>query len=365
MVRAVHEKNASAPSSRPAAAGVLYALFAYASWGLLPVYWKQRTRVPVLEILAHRVVWFVVFTALLLTASGGWGEVRATLSSRRNLVTLLTTSLLIGTNWFLFIWAVTYGEVLASSLGYFLNPLVNVALAVVFLRERLRPWQVASIALAGLGVVPLAVSAGGLPWISLVLALRFGLYGLLRKVAPMAPLVSLAIETALLCPVAAFYLAWLEARGRSAFSSRDLETAWLLILAGVVTALPLLWFASAAKRLRLSTLGLFQYLAPSGHFLLAVLAYGESFAPAHGVASVASGSLSPSTPRTRCGPSVHGGRVIPRPASHPWPHAPGGSAPANGIVGFLCGGRTAWMARRESLHEELRGPPIRPAPGCA
>jgi len=284
MVRAVKEQNASAPSPRPATVGVLYALLAYGSWGLLPVYWKQLTRVPVLEILAHRIVWSVVFTALLLTASRGWGEVRATLSSRRNLVTLLATSLLIGTNWFLFIWAVTHGEVLASSLGYFLNPIVNVALAVVFLRERLRPWQLSSIALAGLGIVPMAASAGGLPWISLVLAVTFGLYGLLRKVAPMAPLVSLSIETALLCPVAACYLAWLEARGRSGFAIRDPETAWLLILAGVVTALPLLWFASAAKRLRLSTLGLFQYLAPSGHFLLAVLAYGEPFTPAHGLA---------------------------------------------------------------------------------
>ncbi|HME72053.1 MAG TPA: hypothetical protein VKM54_19610 [Myxococcota bacterium] len=126
----------------------------------------------------------------------------------------------------------------------------------------------------------MAASAGGLPWISLELALTFGLYGLLRKVAPMAPLVSLSIETALLCPVAAFYLAWLEARGGSAFSSSDPRTAWLLILAGVVTALPL----HAAERLRLSTLGLFQYLAPSGHFFLAVLAYGEPFTPAHGVA---------------------------------------------------------------------------------
>ena len=161
---------------------------------------------------------------------------------------------------------------------------MNAALGVVFLHERLRPWQIGSILLAGFGVVPTAWSAGGLPWISLALALSFGVYGLLRKVAPMAPLVSLSIETALLCPVAATYLVWLEARGASAFSRSDPRTVALLIFSGVVTALPLLWFASAAERLRLTTLGLFQYLAPSGHFLLAVLAYGEPFTPGYGIA---------------------------------------------------------------------------------
>ena len=175
-------------------------------------------------------------------------------------------------------------RVLASSLGYFLGPLVNVALGIVFLRERLRPWQIGSILLAAFGVVPMAWSAGGLPWISLALALSFGVYGLLRKVAPMAPLVSLSIETALLCPVAATYLVWLEARGAGALSRSDHRTVGLLVFSGVVTALPLLWFASAAERLRLSTLGLFQYLAPSGHFLLAVLAYGEPFSLGYGIA---------------------------------------------------------------------------------
>jgi chloramphenicol-sensitive protein RarD len=284
MVCAVPGKDARTPHPTPTVAGVLYALGAYGSWGLLPVYWKELTPVPVLEILAHRVVWSVAFAALLLSASRGWLRVRTVLSSRRNLVTLLATSLLIATNWLLFIFAVTHGEVLASSLGYFLNPLVNVVLGIVFLRERLRPWQVGSVLLAAFGVVPMAWSAGGLPWISLALALSFGVYGLLRKVSPMAPLVSLSIETALLGPIAAFYLVWLEARGASALLRGDPKIVGLLILSGVVTALPLLWFASAAERLRLSTLGLFQYLAPSGHFLLAVLAYGEPFTPGYGVA---------------------------------------------------------------------------------
>jgi membrane fusion protein (multidrug efflux system) len=154
--------------------------------------------------------------------------------------------------------------------------LVNVALAVVFLGERLRPWQKGAITLAALGVVPMAWSAGGLPWISLALATSFGVYGLLRKVAPMASLVSLSIETALLGPIAAFYLVWLEAHGRSALSRGGPQTAGLLILAGIVTAFPLLWFACAAEWLRLSTLGLFQYLAPSGYFLLAVPGYGRA-----------------------------------------------------------------------------------------
>ncbi len=270
------------PAARPppptqATLGILYAVGAYGSWGLLPVYWKALAHVPVLEVLANRIVWSALFAALLLTVTRGWRDVRVALTNRRTLVTLLSTSLLIGVNWGLFIWAVEHGNVLASSLGYFLNPLVNVALGVAFLQERLRPLQWASVAVAAAAVAHLALAEGQLPWLSLALAGSFGLYGLLRKVAPMAPLTSLFVETAVLAPAAAALVAVFAARGESALGSGDVRTTLLLAGAGIVTGTPLLWFASAARRLRLATLGLLQYLAPTGHFLLAVFAFGEPF----------------------------------------------------------------------------------------
>jgi chloramphenicol-sensitive protein RarD len=265
-------------------AGIVYALLAYASWGLLPVYWKALRSVPVAEVLAHRVLWCSLFAALLVSVAREWPAVRRALRTRRVAVALLATSALIGLNWLLFIYTVSRGDVLAASLGYFLNPLVNVALGRAVLGERLRPVQAAAVAIAAAGVLELALFAGGLPWISLALAASFGLYGLLRKVAPLSPLVSLVVETASLAPVALGYLAFLGRTDLAAAPASAAGVKALLALSGVVTALPLVWFVSAAVRLRLTTLGLFQYLAPSGQFLLAVAAYGEPFAPAQALA---------------------------------------------------------------------------------
>ncbi len=222
-------------------------------------------------------------------------------------------------NWLLFIWAVTHGEILASSLGYFLNPLVNVALAVVFLRERLRPWQVAAVALAGVGVVPMAASAGGPPWISLALALSFGLYGLLRKVAPMAPLISLSIETALLCPVAAVYLAWQGARGESSLARGDAHTALLLIL------------PASSRRSRSCGLQVppsdFRFRRSDSFNISLQALRARTVSP-----SGASGPLSSSIPWTPCGPSARGAADNSRVASRLSCLRPSGSARANGIV---------------------------------
>lgn len=275
-----------APTAR-ASAGAIYAIAAYTTWGLIPVYWKELAPVPALEILLYRVAGTVVFALLLLALARRWGDVRAALASRRRMAALAASSLLIASNWLVFIWAVNRGEIVATSLGYYLNPLANVALGVVVLRERLQPLQLVAVAIAALGVAYLTSSSGGLPWISLYLALSFALYGLVRKVVSVASLAGLAIETALLAPAALAGIAWGEAHGTGAFAratSLPPHVPWLLLGAGVVTALPLIWFASAARRLRLATIGLFQYIAPSLALALAVLRYGEPFTRAHAVA---------------------------------------------------------------------------------
>lgn len=277
----------AAPVVSTGSAGALYALAAFTSWGLLPVYWKHLAGVPALEILMHRVAGTVVFACLLLTLSRRWDEVRVALRSRRSLAALAASSLFIAINWLTFIWAVGAGEIVATSLGYYLNPLVNVALGVLVLRERLRPLQFVAVAIAAAGVAYFTAAQGGLPWISLLLAISFALYGLLRKTVAVASLAGLAIETAVLAPLAIAGIAWREGHGSGAFArSEELSAAvpWLLAGAGTVTAIPLVWFASAARRLRLATIGLFQYIAPSLSLLLAVFLYGEPFTRAHAVA---------------------------------------------------------------------------------
>jgi chloramphenicol-sensitive protein RarD len=265
-------------------AGALYATLAYGTWGVLPVYWKALTGVPLVEVLAHRVLGTVVFSALLLAALRRTVEVREALRSPRERSALLASGALIAVNWGVFIWAVGAGRIVETSLGYYLNPLVNVLLGAVFLHERLRRAQGISVALAGAGVVVMLVSHGELPWIALALAVSFGLYGLLHKLTHVRPIAALAVETGALAPAALAYLAFAVEPTGGALVTADGLARTLLVLAGPVTALPLLWFASAARRLRLSTLGLFQYLAPTLALLVAVLLYDERFTPAHALA---------------------------------------------------------------------------------
>lgn len=271
-------------SDATAAAGGIYALLAYASWGLTPVYWKALAVVPPFEILGHRVVGTALFTALLLTVSRRWHEVAAVLRQRRQLAALLGSALLIASNWGVFIWAVQNGQITATSLGYYLTPLANVALGLLLLRERLSRLQGLAVAIAAVGVASFAISLGRLPWISLFLALSFASYGWIRKTVAAASLAGLAVETALLAPIALAGIVSLEVRGLGALGhAEQLGAARMALLlgAGIVTALPLVWFASAARRLRLVTLGLFQYLAPTLSLGLAVFAYGEPFTRAH------------------------------------------------------------------------------------
>ena len=264
-----------------ARAGVPYALGAYLIWGLVPLYFKSVAHVAPAEVLAHRVVWSVVLLVLLLVVLRRIGVVGAVLRSRRTLVTLLVTTVLIGTNWFVFIWSVTNNQLLQCGLGYYMNPLVTVFLGFVFLGERLRPLQVLSVVLAGVGVAYMTIDLGELPLVALVLACSFAVYGLLRKTARVDALTGLTVETALLTPAAVGYVVYLAVVREVSFGSGSLGNDLLLMSAGVVTSVPLLLFAVAARRLRLVTLGFLQYISPTGHFLLAVLAFGEPFTRTH------------------------------------------------------------------------------------
>lgn len=255
--------------------GVAYGVAAYGMWGLIPIYFKALSGVPALEILAHRIVWSVVLLVPLVLMRGQWPELRRVISSRKTLATLILTTVLIAVNWYLFIWAVDHDRVLEASLGYFINPLINVMLGMVFLGEKLSRPAAAAVVLAGLGVSVQVVMVGELPWIALTLAFSFGLYGLLRKTASVGAVVGLAVETSMLMLPAAGYLVWARRTGGLYLGSGDPSVDVLLVLAGAVTAAPLLCFTSAARLLPLTTLGFLQYVAPSGQFMLAVLAYGE------------------------------------------------------------------------------------------
>lgn len=264
--------------------GVVYALACYLWWGLAVLYFKAVDHVPPFELLAHRVIWSFVLVALLLRFRTRVSEALAILRRPRVLATLALSTVLIACNWFTFLWAVLHSQIIQASLGYFINPLVNVFLGFVFLGERLRRVQWAAVSLALGGVVALTVSLGGLPTIALVLAITFGLYGLVRKTAAVDSLVGLSLETLMLLPLSLGYLAWLYAQGENSFGMVDRTTDVLLLLSGLVTALPLLWFGHAARRLPLSTLGVLQYVGPSLQLLIGVALFGEAFTRGHTVA---------------------------------------------------------------------------------
>ncbi len=271
------------PTSRTGRAGLLYAFGAYVLWGVFPLYWRQLDRVPPIEILAHRVLWSFAFTAVLISWHRRWAEVRAVFRSRRTLVPLVVSTILITGNWFLYIWAVAHEHVSEASLGYYVNPLFNVVLGRLVLGERLRPPALVAVLVASAGVLYLAVGLGTIPWVALGLAVSFGVYGLVRKQAPVEPLVGLAVEAGLVAPLALLFLAGRFAEGTGAFPAGTGGEMALLAGSGAATALPLLFFAMAAKRLRYSTLGIVQYFSPSVQLFLAVAVFGEPFTDRHAV----------------------------------------------------------------------------------
>jgi len=263
--------------------GPLAAALAYALWGLFPLYIKQMPQVPALEIVLHRSAWSLVFVLVLLAAMRRFAWLPPVLRQPRTLAVFSISALLLSGNWLLYVWAVNAGRVLDASLGYFINPLLNVVLGFAVLHERPRPLQWAAVALAAVGVLWLALGAGHVPWVSLVLALSFGLYGLMRKTAPLGAVEGLALETLLLAPLTFGGLLWMAQRGSLHFGHDGVATTAWLLAAGPFTAVPLLLFAFGARRITMATLGLLQYLGPTIQFLLGVLVYHEPFSAGRGV----------------------------------------------------------------------------------
>lgn len=257
--------------------GVLFALGAYTMWGIAPIYFKTIGEVSPLEILSHRVIWSFFFLAGLIFLSKGWKTVITTLKNKRKMAYLVTTGFLVGGNWLIFIWAINAGHLLDASLGYYINPLLNVVLGMLFLGERLRKLQWIAVAFAAIGVLIQLITFGSIPIVALALACSFGFYGLLRKKVAMDAQSGLFIETLVMLPMAAVYLLLIAKSPTSNFANNPMNLNLLLIAAGVITTVPLLCFTGAATRLKLSTLGFFQYIGPSLMFVLAVGLYGEAF----------------------------------------------------------------------------------------
>lgn len=255
--------------------GTVSAACAYLLWGLFPLYFAHLAHVPAVELLAHRVVWTLALLLVVLAVLHRWTWIGPVLRDRRALAGSVAAAALLALNWGVYVWAVTSGHVLDASLGYFVNPLVSVALGALVLGERLRPVQWVAVGLAAAGVVVLTAQAGALPWIALVLAVSFGVYGLLRKLAPLGAVEGLSLETAVLAPPALVALAWWHRQGTAVFPAPDLATNLWLLGTGPVTAAALLLFAAGARRIPLTQLGLLQYLSPTLQFALGVWVFHE------------------------------------------------------------------------------------------
>ena len=268
------------PSNQPhlkSVSGVIYGASAFLIWGISPLYWKLLMSVPALQIAAHRVVWSLVFVIPIVIFGKRKSEFFSTLTNPRTMALLALTSLLVGCNWLTYIWAINSGYLLQASLGYYINPLVNVLLGTVFLKERLRSYQSVAVILAGTGVLYLTFIYGQFPWISLLLAFTFGLYGLIRKVIQVGSLAGLAMETLLLTLPALGYLVYTDLQSVGAFLSVQVGIDLLLMGSAFITAIPLVLFAMSARRVQLTTLGFLQYIGPSGMFLMAVFLFKETF----------------------------------------------------------------------------------------
>ncbi|HBE80294.1 MAG TPA: EamA family transporter RarD [Firmicutes bacterium] len=260
-----------------AVVGVWYAVGAFLAWGILPIYWKMLKQVTPLEILAHRFIWSLVFVVLILTISRRWSELKSLVLQPKKLLLAALCSVLVCANWGVYIWAVNSNHILDASLGYYINPLLSVCLGMLILRERLNFWQLVALLIAVTGVLFFTIVYGKIPWIALSLALTFGLYGLFKKMANIGAMTGLAIETTIMTPVALGYLFWLQRRGLAAFGNSPLWVTLLLVGAGVVTAVPMVWFARATQLVPLSVVGFTQYLTPTMTLILGVFLYQEPF----------------------------------------------------------------------------------------
>ena len=260
--------------------GILYGIGAYALWGFFPIYWKLLHDVPALQLLGHRIGWSFLLLMAVIFVGRQWADFRTTFTARIFRIYLIA-ALLIGVNWLTYVWAVNAGFIVETSLGYFINPLLSMLMGMIFLRERLRLLQWVPVTLAAIGVIYLTFVYGRLPWIALLLAFSFGFYGLVKKLAPLGSLYGLTLETGILFLPALIYLLIMEGNGTGAFIHNGPLATSLLIGAGVVTTIPLLMFASAARRVPLTMIGVLQYIAPTIQFLLGVFLYKEPFDRSH------------------------------------------------------------------------------------
>jgi chloramphenicol-sensitive protein RarD len=261
--------------------GILSGLGAYALWGFFPIYWKYLHDVPALQVIGHRIGWSFLLLIAIILVSGQWMEFRASALQPKVIGIYTIAAILLSVNWLVYVWGVNAGFIVETSLGYFINPLLSVLLGVLFLRERLRPTQWLPVTIAAIGVIYLTALYGRLPWIALSLAFSFGFYGLVKKLAPLGSLHGLTLETGIVFPVALLYLLIIEVRGSGAFLHQSTLIDVFLIGAGVVTTIPLLMFASAARQIPLTVMGLLQYIAPTLQFLIGIFVYREPFEQSH------------------------------------------------------------------------------------
>lgn len=271
----------SSDAGREAMLGGIGAASGYAFWGLTVIFYKQLTHVPAYEVLAHRTLWSVILTVGLIFLFRRGPSLVAAFTNKRLLLTLTATSLIIGANWFVFIFSINEGRVLETSLGYYINPLISVLIGVAFLSEKLTRPQIVAVALAFIGVLVMTIDFGEVPWISLFLAVTFAIYGYLRKITAVDPLEGLSIEVIILLPFAIVYLLFMESQHGTAMMHEGSWTVFLLMLAGPMTVIPLFLFNYGAQRIRLATLGLMQYLAPTVQLIIAVWMYGEELTDTH------------------------------------------------------------------------------------
>jgi chloramphenicol-sensitive protein RarD len=274
----------SAPTGGDDARGILLAGFAYAFWGIMPLYWRLLSSVPPVELTVHRILWCAIFVAFVAVGRRRLAHLRAIVRTPRLLATLALTSVLITCNWTLYIYCIATHQLVEASLGYYINPLISIGLGVMLFGEHMSRLRLAAVALAGLAVVVKAVGLGHFPWIAPSLALSFGFYGYFRKLTPVDSLDGLTVETWILFPVTLGLTLFWHAQGTGAFPSSDWTKDALLIFGGPLTALPLAMFAAGARRIRLSTLGFLQYLSPSITLLLAIFGFGERFTRVDGFA---------------------------------------------------------------------------------
>ena len=257
--------------------GIINGVAAYALWGFFPIYWKLLQTVPALQVIGHRITWSFILLIAIILLTRQWQNFYAAVQSPKTIAIYFMAAILLSINWLIYVWGVNAGFIVETSLGYFINPLISVLLGVIFLGERLRTLQWVPVATAAVGVLYLTLAYGRLPWIALSLAFSFGTYGLVKKLAPLGSLYGLTLETALVFPFALFYLAFVDFRGTGSFLHEGPLTALLLIGTGAVTSIPLLMFASAARQIPLTMIGVLQYIAPTIQFLIGVLLYHEPF----------------------------------------------------------------------------------------